>query len=66
MDGATYGLKVVFYYVLLENDHTIEISGQSSAELTPRGGTKSNKLRFDPYYLKFNPLNNRKFHLLWV
>lgn len=61
-----YGLKVVFYYVLLENDHTIEISGQTSEELTPRRGTKSNRLRFDPYCLKFNPLNNRKFHLLRV
>lgn len=54
-----YGLKAVFYYVLLENDHTIEISGQTSEELTPRRGTKSNRLRFDPYCLKFNPLNNR-------
>lgn len=47
-----YGLKAVFYYVLLENDHTIEISGQTSEELTPRRGTKSNRLRFDPYCLK--------------
>lgn len=42
-----------------KNDHTIEISGQTSEELTPRRGTKSNRLRFDPYCLKFNPLNNR-------
>lgn len=45
------------------NSHTIEISGQTSEELTPRKGTKSNRLRFDPYRLKFNPLNKRKFNL---
>lgn len=51
---ATY--EVWLESLLLENDHTIEISGQTSEELTPRKGTKSNRLRFDPYCLKFNPL----------
>ncbi|KAJ8614792.1 hypothetical protein MRB53_036280 [Persea americana] len=42
-----------------ENYNTIEISGQTSEEFTPRKGTNSNRLRFGPYCLKFNPLNNR-------
>lgn len=51
---ATYEvwLESGFLLLLLENDHTIEISGQTSEELTPRKGTKSNRLRFDPYCLK--------------
>lgn len=63
MGGYAVWLESGFLLLLLENDHTIEISGQTSEELTPRKGTKSNRLRFDPYRLKFNPLNNRKFHL---
>uniref|UniRef100_A0A2N9G8N4 Uncharacterized protein n=1 Tax=Fagus sylvatica TaxID=28930 RepID=A0A2N9G8N4_FAGSY len=33
--------------------------GIDSEEFTPRKGTNSNRLRFGPYCLKFNPLNNR-------
>lgn len=62
MEGATYEVWLESCFSTMyfwKNDHTIEISGQTSEELTPRRGTKSNRLRFDPYCLKFNPLNNR-------
>ena len=54
------------FFLLIDNDHTIEISGQTSEELTPRKETKSKRLRFDPYCSKVKSpkqLNNRKFHL---
>lgn len=45
---ATYEvwLESGFRLLLWKNEHTIEISGQTSEELTPRKRIKSNRLRF--------------------